>query len=202
MLLISCDLTSLIAPSAPIPASGPGVVDTIVAQTAAAASTETAAFVTVVDTWTPSATPPPTDTSTPTPSLTPTFIFLLASPTRTPRPNSTEGVAGLSCELVGQTPADGSIFDPREQFSAAWTIKNTGVGSWDSTSIDFEYFSGAKTYVGTTAYDLPNDVPVNKSVTISVAMKAPKGAGSYRTVWTLRRGKVDFCHVSLQLNVH
>ncbi len=202
MLLISCDLSSLIAPAGPIPTPVPGAVDTIVAQTAAAAWTQTAAVVTAVDTWTPSATPPPSETPTLTPSPSPTFIFKLATRTPTPKPNSTAEAGGLACQLVSQTPADGTIFDPRQKFTATWEIKNTGEVPWDATAVDFEYFSGAKTYTGTTIYDLPNNVAVNHSVTLSVAMAAPKSAGSYRTVWTLRKGKIDFCHVDLQLVVH
>ncbi len=177
-------------------------MDTIVAQTAAAAWTQTAAVVTPEDTATASATPVPSETLTQTPSPSPTFVFKLATLSPTPKPNSTAAAAGLECKPTGQTPGDGTVYGPRDRFTATWVIQNTGDVRWDSSDIDFEYFSGAKTYVGTTIYDLPNNVKVGDSVTVSVAMAAPKSAGSYRTVWTLRKGKLDFCHVALQLVVH
>jgi len=200
LLVISCDLASLVPPAAPIPSPVPGAVDTIVAQTAAAASTQTAAN--APPTSPASSTPPPSNTPTPTPSPTPTFFFVLASLTPTRRPTSTsETVAGFGCQLVSQSPADGSHFAKKQNFKATWKIKNTGKEPWDSGSVDFTYLSGSKMFVGSQAYDLPDSVGVDGSVSLSVPMAAPKNSGEFRTVWTLRQGKADFCHVDLQIVV-
>ncbi len=203
LLVISCDLSSLVAPAGPIPTPVPGAVDTIVAQTAAAAWTQTAANITVIPTWTATDTPVPTDTPTPTLSPTQTFIFVLASltPTRKPTATNQATISGFGCELLSQSPEDGTHFAAKKSFNVSWTIKNTGDNPWDSGSVDFEYLSGTKMFTGTSIYDLPNDVDVNAKVKLTVPMAAPKNPGDYRTVWTLRLGKNDFCHVDLRILV-
>lgn len=203
LLVISCNLSSLVAPSGAVPSPVPGAVDTIVALTAAAAWTQTAANISVVPTWTASATPEPTDTPTPTLSPTPTFIFILATLTPTHEPTATGQVSssGMGCQLTSQTPSDGTHYPAKQNFKVTWTIKNTGLDTWDSTNVDFEYLSGTKMFTGASVYDLPNNIAVNKSVSLSVPMAAPKAPGSYRTVWTLRQGHDDFCHVDLRILV-
>src|SRR5258708_10088167 len=64
------------------PTALPGAINILAAQTAAAASTETAAL--IPPTLTPSLTPFPSQTSPASPSVTPTFIFRLSSPTSAP----------------------------------------------------------------------------------------------------------------------
>lgn len=201
LLVISCDLATLM-PVQSMPSPIPGVVNTIVAETAAAAATQTAANITVVPTWTPSLTPEPTRTPSLTPSLTPTFIFRLATRTPTRRPTSTAGsTSGLACQLVSQSPDDGARFDAKENFTATWKVKNTGDATWDSNSVDFAFLSGTKMYRAAAVYDLPSSVAVGDPITLSVPMAAPKNSGSYRTVWTLRQGNDDFCHVDLRIVV-
>lgn len=200
---MSCDVTTLVGSVAPAGSPVPGIVDTIVAQTAAAAWTLTAANITVVPTWTASATPVPSDTPTITPSPTPTFIFLLASKTPTRNPTSTAEAAsgGFGCQLQSQAPTDGSHFSPRENFKASWTLKNTGQNPWDSTAVDFEYLSGAELFTGASIYDLPKDVDTGGTVKLTVPMSAPNKPGNYKSVWTLRKGRNDFCHVDLSIIV-
>ena len=201
--MVSCDITSLAVPAGPVPSPVPGAVDTIVAQTAAAASTQTAAKVTVVPTGTPSATPLPSETPTISPSPSPTFIFVLPTLTPTLKPTATSenAISGFGCQLLSQSPPDGSKFSAKQNFKVSWKIKNTGVEKWESGSVDFAYFNGTKMFTGAQLYDLPNGVSVGDSITLAVPMAAPRNSGSFKTVWTLRRGKSDFCHVDLQIIV-
>lgn len=203
LLMLSCDVSTLVAPAGSAASPVPGIVDTIVAQTAAAAWTQTAAHITVVPTSTASVTPVPSDTPTITPSATPTFIFVLASQTPTRKPTSTLSAitGGLGCQLQNQAPTDGTHFSPKENFKAVWTVANTGQDTWDSTSMDFEYLSGAKLFTGASIYDLSKDVPTGASIKFSVPMVAPNKPGTYTTAWTLRQGKNDFCHVDLSIIV-
>lgn len=108
VFVISCDVTSFLASPA-FPTTAPGAVNTIIAQTAAAAATQTALRMPAVgpvsvstivaqtaavaatqtealipDTLTPSFTPFPSQTPSITPTSTPTFIFKLKTPTRPP----------------------------------------------------------------------------------------------------------------------
>ena len=144
LVVISCDITSLVVPAGPVPSLVPGAVDTIVARTAAAASTQTAAKVTLVPTGTASATPPPSETPTPTLSPSPTFVFVLPTltPTKKPTATSESSTAGFGCQLLSQSPPDGSKFAAKDNFKVTWKIKNTGLAKWDAATVDFAYFSG------------------------------------------------------------
>jgi hypothetical protein len=193
LLLISCGLPSLLGPAVPPPV--PGAVDTIVALTAGAAQTETAAAIT--PTWTPTFTPSPTRTPTITPSPTPTFLFFLFTPTRE-TPTAASG--DYQCTLTGQTPADGTTFSKGETFTTTWTVKNTGTVTWDPNTVDFAYVSGTK-LASIKLADLPKSVAIGKSIGLKLTMTAPSTSNTYGTTWSLQQGNNKFCKVTLSIVV-
>jgi hypothetical protein len=207
LFVLSCDLTTLVRSAPSLPSPVPGALNTIVAQTAAAAYTGTASNATVIPTLTSTLMAPPTATPTVAPTETPTFIFRLSTFTPTRLPTATAASSGSSsatgqgCQLVSQSPDDGTHFDAKKTFTASWKVKNTGSDTWDSNSVDFAFFSGTKMYTGATLHDLPSSVAVGDSITLTIAMAAPKDPGSYKTVWALRLNKNDFCHVNLRIVV-
>jgi Ig-like domain from next to BRCA1 gene len=204
-----CEIAIGLPQARGLPTSAPGMVETIVAATAGAAQTQTAALIspTPTSTWTPL----PTHTPSLTPTLTPTFHFVVGA-TRTPTSiftavhpaTATQGSSGSGslegCKLLSQTPKDGSHFNPKENFQASWKIENTGSSTWYADSVDFVYTDGTKMYKKQIV-DLPLDIPEGESVTLAVGMVAPKSAGSYFTEWSLRRGQSYFCHVNVSINV-
>jgi hypothetical protein len=204
VLLGGCDFPNLSASSG-APTAAPGMFETIVASTAGAAQTSTALFVTPspTATWTPL----PTYTPSLTPSASPTFLFVFGS-TRTPAPSVAVASTYTAlpsgnadgCALVSQTPADGSHFSAKETFKVAWNVQNTGSQVWQKDSVDLAFSSGTEMYKK-QLYDLPADIPLGEYVTLSVPMVAPKGEGTYYTVWSLRRGQNRFCHVDLTIRV-
>jgi hypothetical protein len=205
LVVISCDVSTAL-PMLPMPQVLPtlssGGVQTVIAGTAGAAQSQTAVRLPATETTTP--TPTLTRTPTLTPTFTPTFLFLLRSPTpsRTATPIGGLPVGDLACELLSQDPADGTHLDPKTDFDAVWKVKNTGSGGWDSNSVDFAYFSGTKMYKNNNKiYDLAKDVGVNGTISLIADMVAPQDSGKYKTVYTLRLGNNDFCHVTLTIRV-
>jgi hypothetical protein len=209
VLVSGCEVSIMLPSSSGSPTSVPGMFGTIVASTAGAAQSQTAAV--IPPTFTPTWTPLPTHTPSLTPTLTPTFHFSLGAsrtPTRPPTsvlPAAATKTASESdsldgCSLISQSPEDGSHFDPKKSFSASWKVKNTGSATWYTDSVDFAYYSGTKIHKK-QFYDLPADIPVGEYVTLNVSMQAPKAAGTYYTVWSLRRGETYFCHVNLTIRV-
>lgn len=199
LVLISCDVSTLVAPAPQVTALPPAAIDTIVVMTAQAASTQTAAL--VPPTLTPTLTPLPTRTPSETPTPTPTFLFLLATLTRTPKtPTLGPPSKDLSCSLSNQTPGDGAVMSKNQSFSVTWTVQNTGSGTWDSNSIDFAYASGAK-LSSSKLLDLPKSVAPGESVKLTVNMVAPGSADTYKTVWALESGKNTFCRLDLTIKV-
>ena len=198
MFLSGCDVPILSASSG-APAAAPGIFETIVASTAGAALTRTALFTTPspTSTWTPLPTRTPSLTPTPTPT------FLLSHASQTPAdipvpPSASDGLDG--CILISQTPSDGSHFAAGESYKVSWKVENTGSQAWDKDSVEFAYSSGAKMHKK-QLYDLPADIPVGESATLNVSMAAPNSDGTYETVWSLRRGQNEFCHVNLTIHV-
>lgn len=192
---MSCDVSTLMAPP-PLATLGPNAINVIVAQTAAAAATQTAAL--LPPTLTPSVTPLPTKTPTVTPSPTATFLFLLATRTRTPTPGPASG--DYACNLINQSPDDGATMNRNEAFTVSWKVRNTGSATWDSNAVDFIYLSGAK-MATVKAIDLPDSVGPDDTITLKVSMNAPGSDGNYKTVWTLRQGRTEFCRLTINIKV-
>jgi len=201
-MAISCDVAFLL-PAAPVfPTAAPGSVQTIVAGTAGAAQSQTAVL--LPPTFTRTATPTATRTASLTPTFTSTFVFRLrsATPGKTSTPTlAPESISGdYSCKLLDQDPADGAKLDGKAIFDAVWEVRNTGSATWDEDNIDFAFFNGDKLHEQ-SVYDLNNSVNSGESIRLIVDMVAPKAAGKYRTVWSLRSGNDDFCRVTLTINV-
>jgi hypothetical protein len=198
----------------PFPTTDPNEISTIIAQTAFAASTQTAAAIpTSTFTLTPSPTrptptfsPTPTSTvifilSTPTPFVIPTFTFLSnGNGNGGSGSGSSSSSANYACQILSVSPPNGTKFDPRADFDAVWSVKNIGQEPWDRNSVDFVYDSGSKLHK-VAGYDLNSDVKVGATTNLGVDMETPKDSGTYTTTWTLRVGSNDFCKMSLTINV-
>jgi hypothetical protein len=192
---------SLVTPS--VPTLDPGVVNTFIAQTVNAAASQTAAS---MPTITPSPTITPTvNTETPLPTATSTVVFVLSTPTPLVIPTFTSVGGGtsnedFSCQVTRVTPANGSTFDPRDDFDAVWTVRNNGQKNWDRNSIDFVYDSGDKLHK-VSGYDLDENVRTGNSIDLGVDMRAPRNDGTYTTTWALRVGNDEFCTLRLTIVV-
>ena len=197
-LIMAC-APSLVTPS--VPTVDPGAVNTFIAQTVAAASTQTAAS---IPSFTPSPTITPTVvTETPLPTATSTIIFVLSTPTPLVLPTSTSAGSSsqnYSCQITRVSPANGSTFDPRDDFDAVWTVRNNGQKDWDRNSVDYIYSSGDKIHK-VSGYDLDDNVRTGNSIDLGVDMQAPKNSGNYSTTWTMRAGNKTFCTLTLSIRV-
>jgi hypothetical protein len=203
-LVMAC-VPSLASPA--VPTLDPGAVNTFIAQTVNAAATQTAAS-------RPSLTPSPTitptvSTETPSPTPTATVIFVLSTPTPLVIPTFTNvpssGGGGISsqnysCQVTRVSPANGSTFDPRDDFDTVWTVRNNGQKNWDRNSVDYIYSSGSKIHK-ISGYDLDENVRVGNSIDLGVDMQAPKDSGNYTTTWTMRAGNKTFCTLTITINV-
>jgi hypothetical protein len=210
MLLICLTALAVIAAcapfaGAPLPTLDPNAINTFIAQTVEAASTQTAA---AMPTSTPTATftPTPPNTDTPEPTPTPTVIFILSTPTPFVIPTFTGVSSGatsdrnFACQVVRVRPANGSRLSPRTDFDAFWTVRNIGKRDWDRNSVDYFYLSGDQ-FHKVSGYDMQKDVRVGETVEIGVDMEAPRDNGTYTTYWTLQVGGEQFCTMSLTIVV-
>jgi hypothetical protein len=195
-LLLACAPIAVATPPAP-PTFDPLSINTIIAQTAAAAATQT--FV-----LQPTLTSSPTITRTPTeiPSLTPTFIFVLFTPTV---PSSTPTLKvpteKYACRIVSQDPANDTVLVKGIPFKTHWQVMNTGTLAWDENSADYRYASGVK-LSKVNAYDFNQSVPTGGVIDFVVEMQAPNDPGSYSTTWQVAVGKERFCPMKVTIVVN
>jgi hypothetical protein len=185
-----------------LPPQPAGYIETLVAMTYAAISSQTAAVLPTA-TITPTNTPTPTRTPAPpteTPTPTVTFIFVFKTPTTYYPPRTATTETDFACQFVSQKPSNGTTYKPLTDFDWKWKITNTGYKEWDSGSIDYVYVRGDK-FSKENGYDFPEDVKPGKSVELVVDMTAPKTQDSYTTTWALRVNKSYFCYVSLNIVV-
>lgn len=186
-VLLACELPALTAPASPGPEPIP--IETIIAGTVAAAQTQTANML-PSPTKTSTSTPLPTKTPTATPTPTETVIFIIPTSTKPFEPHS----AGSDCDLVALTPYR-PVLDPGAGFDVQWTIQNTSDEVWWDTNVDFKHTGGTDMHKR-DIYDLPESVPQNRSVNLTVAMVSPKKSGTYTTTWVLSTNKKTLCKVS------
>lgn len=138
----------------------------------------------------------------------------LAAPTGTPTPTSTvtpllaiatlAGVTPFGTSLVAAIPTagcygmsyvndvnvqDNTAMTAGQTFTKTWKIRNSGTCAWDA---GFNLaFTGGDAMSG-AAYTLPQSVPVNTEIDISVNMTAPNTAGTFRGNWRMSTAAGQF----------
>ena len=193
----------LLAPPA-APTLDTGALNTIVAQTAGAAATQTALVPPPSSTPIPTSTLLITTTATEIPPLTPTFVFALTTATK-PKPTATNSdeadeAAQYACEVLSQMPEDNVAYAPNTDFDVRWQVKNTGTKDWEAGSTDYRFLTGAELHEN-PIYDLYKTVPVGGIADIIIDMRAPAEPDTYSTTWYLRVGKTGFCNMRLTIVV-
>jgi hypothetical protein len=123
----------------------------------------------VTDANMPTLTPRPTSTKTATPTKEMTATF-------TPAPNQ--------AMWVSQSPEDGVVLSPGQDFDMIWRIKNTGLLTWNK-HYSFEYVSGEPTYKYYSEINIKEVVQPGGTAVLTVDMVAPMKPGSYRTEWAM-----------------
>jgi hypothetical protein len=174
-------LTGACAPGTPEPTPTLSVdaVQTIAVATFSGGLTQTAI-----------AAPTNTATSTPAPTIS---VSTLANvtPFGTSVGGSTPVASCNSMAFVNDvTIPDNTPMTPGQTFTKTWKVVNNGTCAWDA---GFKFaFTGGDAMSGAT-YTLPQNVPVNSQIDISVAMTAPADkTGSIRGNWRMSTAAGQF----------
>jgi hypothetical protein len=134
----------------------------------------------------------PTKTVTPTPSATATLFSAATLPNVTPF-GTTSGTGGVvanttaSCYRLSYvadvTIPDSTPMNPGQTFTKTWKVRNTGSCAWDA---GFKFaFTGGDNMQAVT-YSLPQSVPANTEINISIDMTAPTNkTGNLRSNWRM-----------------
>lgn len=217
MVSLACALPGIsVAEPASLPTFDSNSVEIMIAETAAAAQTQTA-----VNLPTFTHTPRPTHTPSITPSFTPTFIYFLSTftpiPTYTvpvtisPAPADEDGededggkeekrdprkMTGKewTCSVLYITPPKGFVFGPNVRFNVKWTLFNTGTKEWPNYGVDLVYEGGLR-HEGTKIQDFGISVPPGGEIQVGAVFITPNKEGEFSTFFTLQVGKREFCHL-------
>ena len=166
ILLVSLACTiSLGGPTAPPELSQEDLLNTAVAQTIAAGQPVvviTATTGAVVEV--PTQTPQGPPTNTPKPCNKPVFI--------------------------SETIPDGYEINPNTNFTKTWRWRNDGTCTWN-TNYQLVFYSGDQ-MGGVAVKNFTQNVAPGEQVDISVDLKSPSSAGTYRGYWKLRDDKGEY----------
>ena len=83
--------------------------------------------------------------------------------------------------FVSETIGDGTDFDPNDNFTKTWRLKNDGTCTWN-TNYKLVFVDGDQ-MSGPANKNLTQSVAPGEQVDISVDLKAPGSAGTYKGFW-------------------
>ena len=132
-------------------------------------------------------------TNTPLPSSTPTFMPLPTLANTTPLATAAASTPVTSCNSMSYvadvTIPDNTPMTPGQTFTKTWKVLNNGSCAWEA-GFKFAFTSGDA--MGGATYTLPQAVPVNSQIEISIAMTAPNKSGSIRGNWRMSTAAEQF----------
>lgn len=168
LFLSSCNMPRSLSPE-----QQTSIAETVAAGRQEPSPTEDPNAIVPSDTPEPGA--PPSDTPEPSDTLDPDT----PTPSDTPIPcNQAEFVKDVNVP-------DGKEFDPGEDFTKTWRLKNTGSCTWTS-GYDI-VFDGGDSMDGPSSVQLTSGtVDPGENVDVSVELTAPDDAGTYQGNWKLR----------------
>ena len=116
------------------------------------------------------------------PAAEPTFTVepedtVAVPPTSTPKPCN-------AAHYESDTVPDGTEFDTGESFTMTWRLRNVGTCTWN-TNYKLVFSSGDQ-MDGPNSKNMPQTVAPNEVVDISVDLKAPASAGTYKGIWNIK----------------
>lgn len=142
-------------------------------------------------------------TYTPLPTLTPYPTYTPVSQTQRPYVPQQPIVQPKPCnaaEFVSETVKDNTVFEPGEDFTKTWRMKNVGTCTWNP-NYDFVFFSGDR-MGGAKTTDLDDYVKPGESIDLAVDMSAPSSPDTYTGYWKLRSDDgQSFAQVYVQIKV-
>jgi hypothetical protein len=113
-----------------------------------------------------------TGAAAPLPTLTPNL-----PPTNTPKPCN-------RVVYISNTITDDQQFNPNTNFTQSWRFRNDGTCTWN-TNYQLVFYSGDQ-MGGSSIKNFTQNVAPGEVVDISIALKAPASAGTYRGNWKIR----------------
>ena len=122
-------------------------------------------------------------TPTPLPSIESTQSAIIGA-TNTVAPVLGAPGCTVSARLAAESPADGALLKPGQNFWKTWSLENTGTCTWDST-YKLVYWSG-DLMGGLSSYPLPELVAPGDTKDLTIYLKTPDSEGTYTGYWSIQ----------------
>ncbi len=114
------------------------------------------------------------------------YIQLPAEPPPTPA----EAACTDAAKYVGDDGLDGTTYAPNTAFTKAWTVKNSGTCTWDSSYLVYQISGAFMTQQPGYWLVAPgNTVEPGQNVDIHVGMTSPPTKGNYQSYWGLKNAE-------------
>ena len=187
VVVLSITACGQLAPSEPT--QDPNLVFTQVAETVMVSMTQTA------ESMPPTPTPEPTATPQPTPTIEPTEA--IPQPTLPAAPTVTIQRVGDAAKWNTQTPMDGKVFKPGEQFTFHVCLGNIGTTTWElpeegGNKYYLEWVSGNRLWSDTKFFYVEDIVKPGGTWCFDLPSVAPYNPGNYITRWYFKNPAGQF----------
>lgn len=210
VILVACNTpTVVVSPTQDIPSIRTESAATVIAQftldaamnptaTTEPTSTTQAATATQAATTAPTATQAATEaaTNTPIPTFTPAVSSNTSGGTSggttvSIYPTSTFRTGPDLAVLVDQTPKDGAVYQPGQEFDGVFTLKNTGTSTWTKDFIIRVNKDRGTNIAKKNFFPLPTTATPGQTIKAFADLVAPSTAGRYVTYWELCNANDD-----------
>jgi len=116
---------------------------------------------------------------------------VVVAPTQTPQgPPTNTPLPCNKATFISETIPDGTKYNPNTNFTKTWRWRNDGTCTWN-TSYQLVFYSGDQ-MGGSAVKNFTQNVAPGEQVDISVDLKSPGSAGTYKGYWKLRDNKGEY----------
>ena len=203
IILAACTTPTavVVSPTQDIPSIRTESAATVIAQftldaamnpTATTAPTDTPQAATATTAATATQAPTEAVTNTPIPTFTPAVSSNTSGGTTVSiYPTSTFRTGPDLAVLVDQTPKDGAVYQPGQEFDGVFTFKNTGTSTWTKDFIIRVNKDRGTNIAKKDFFPLPTTATPGQTIKAFADLVAPSAAGRYVTYWELCNANDD-----------
>ncbi len=121
-------------------------------------------------------------------------VPVVEAPAAPPAGSPPEG--SYTCILVGQNPADYTVFKPGETFQMTWEVQNVGSTPWSTADTHISKVGAEQDQPLSEVTEMPldHDVAYGETYSVSVPMTAPGFAGQFGEYWIIAQGDTTVCY--------
>jgi uncharacterized protein YraI/heat shock protein HslJ len=114
-------------------------------------------------------------------------------------------VTTSTCTLLYQSPPNGKVFKPNQDFTAEFEVMNNTSKSWSRGDVDLTFVAALNSdpmHTGSDAFDLENTVLPGQSYRFSFRITTPFDSGDFSEVWAITRGAAPICSFSYSIHIN